>query len=183
MNRPPRQQELLPLLYPGDPTEQLGRGQLLARWLQAHPQAALPLVQLLPELQRATTALATQMRQLHLDETCRACASGAGGGCCSAAMAANSDVPLITLNLLLGVPVRAWSHTRDLCCFLGPDGCLFAVKPIFCLNYYCHHLRTGIAAEKMQGLQHRALRVFALQSTWEERLLALIRLSPIPLHP
>lgn len=181
MKYPPRQQELLPLLYPEDPDDQLGRARAIVCWLQAHPEAALPLVQPLPDLQRAASALARQMRHLRLGEVCSVCAAGTGGGCCSAAMANNADVPLIALNLLLGAPVRLWSHSQDLCCFLGPSGCLFEVKPIFCLNYYCQRLRSRIAAADMRQLQENACCVFARQSAWEERLLTLMRLSSIPL--
>ncbi len=183
MTNQPGQRDLLPLLYAGSPAEQLGRALAISHWLQTHAEAAGPLFHLLPELREQAAALSTCMRQLQLDVACSVCAAEPRGGCCSAAMAANTDVSLIMLNLVLGVGVRIWPHVQDLCCFLGPDGCLFTAKPVFCLTYYCQRLRNGLAREDMLRLDQHAFRLFTLQHLWEERLMTLIRLHPVPLLP
>ncbi len=183
MTNPPGQRALLPLLYAGSPAEQLGRALAIAHWLQGHPEASGPLFRLLPELRKQAAALSACMRQLQLDVACSACAAEPRGGCCSAAMAANADVPLITLNLVLGVDVRIWPHVQDLCCFLGPGGCLFTAKPVFCLNYYCQRLRTSLTRENMRQLEQHAFGLLNLQHAWEGRIATLVRSHPLSLSP
>lgn len=96
-------------------------------------------------------------------------------------MAANSDVPLMVLNLLLGASIQAQEHPQDACCFLGPNGCLFIVKPIFCLNYYCRQLQEQLLSTEKQALNSAANQVLAQQCAWEEQLLGLVRSQAIPI--
>ena len=173
-------QELVPLLYAGSPLLQLKRAKQLADWLVRHPAEAAPLLAGLPLLHQAAAELNRQMEALQLGHTCAACAAKSYGGCCSAYMAANADTPLMVLNILLGVELEMQDHAEDACCFLGATGCLFIAKPIFCLNYYCSHLRESIAMDDMRNLEKLAAKVLGLQSVWEEQLLAFLRSSQIP---
>ena len=181
MSSQPQPQVLLSRLYTGNPVLQLERAQALACWLQEHNARAAPLVHLLPELQRAAGVLAEHMQRMQLGDICRACATRPGGGCCSASMAANSDVPLMVLNLLLGASIRTQEHSQDACCFLGSNGCLFVVKPIFCLNYYCRQLQERLLSTEQQVLDSAANQVLARQCAWEEQLLGLMRSQAIPM--
>ena len=167
--------DLFALLYTGSPREQLRRAEALAAWLQQEPMLAAPLRALLPQLQEESALLAAQMQALGMGEACSACAARSFGGCCSAYMAGNSDVALMVLNLLLGATLQPQEHIEDACCFLSASGCMYVVKPIFCLNFYCGHLKERTAPADMQKLEAQAGRVLGLQCAFEERLLQLLR--------
>ena len=181
MSMLPRPKDMLTLLYKGSSRAQVERAENIAAWLQREPALPASLHVLLPQLGQEATKLTDQMRALGMGEACSLCAARSFGGCCSAYMAANCDVVLLVLNRLLGTDLRIQTHEnqgRDACCFLDPAGCIFLVKPIFCLNYYCGHLQERIAPADMQKLQTQTSRVLGLQCAFEEQLLQLLRHAP-----
>lgn len=166
------------LLYQGSPQEQVRRAVAIVAWLEKKPELAEPLYALLPQLEQEAEALARRMRDLDMGKACSGCAARSFGGCCSAYMAANCDVVLMVLNRLLGIELSLHNHAalgHDACCFLAASGCIFPVKPIFCLNYYCGHLKEKTASADMQKLEAQAGLVLGLQCAFEERLLQIVR--------
>jgi hypothetical protein len=106
----------------------------------------------LARLQKGEAALNKQMQAMDMGIRCRACAAGTGGGCCSSYMAENTDAILLLINLLLGIEIRR-QHNNDIdCCYLGSQGCIFIIKPIFCLNYNCSHIRKAALKDEMFNL-------------------------------
>ena len=176
---------LFAFLYTGAATVLHERAFQLAARLQA-PENAVPLMSLsadFPALRQAVQHLDECMAGLGLGTACVACASrpGKAGGCCSAYMAANADLPLIALNLLLGLSCRPQDN-GEACCFLGERGCRFAVKPLFCLNYYCQTLQDLLSPTGQNQLQVASARVLGFQSAWEEKLITLLRKRSELLH-
>lgn len=173
-----RTKDMLALLYQGSPAEQIARAEAIVIWLEKKPELSEPLYGLLPQLRQEAEILASQMRDLGMGDACSACAAKSFGGCCSTCMAANCDVVLMVLNRLLGIELSLHNHAaqgHDACCFLAASGCIFPVKPIFCLNYYCGHLKERTAPADMQKLEAQASRVLGLQCAFEERLLQILR--------
>lgn len=161
-----RTKDMLALLYQGSPAEQIARAEAIVIWLEKKPELSEPLYGLLPQLRQEAEILASQMRDLGMGDACSAC------------MAANCDVVLMVLNRLLGIELSLHNHAaqgHDACCFLAASGCIFPVKPIFCLNYYCGHLKERTAPADMQKLEAQASRVLGLQCAFEERLLQILR--------
>ncbi|MBI5556043.1 MAG: hypothetical protein HY885_00235 [Deltaproteobacteria bacterium] len=163
-------------LYFGRVEQKLSR----AHQLHAHfgqKLLALPAVkEKLPQLETLSHALQRQMAAMSMFSLCRACGEKAGGGCCSAYMANETDAVLLLLNMLLGVTVA--SQRRDdscECCYLGLQGCTLRVKPIFCLNYNCRHILTGNEASVLQNLETAASAVLRAQTALEEIILGHIR--------
>ncbi|MCK9293442.1 MAG: hypothetical protein M0P70_00020 [Desulfobulbaceae bacterium] len=125
----------------------------------------------LHNLEVLSQALQRQMAGMAMFALCKACAEKVGGGCCSAYMANETDALLLLLNMLLGVEVASQRDDSFECCYLGPQGCTLRVKPIFCLNYNCHHILTGNTSAVVKNLEKAASAVLLDQTAVEKILL------------
>jgi hypothetical protein len=129
----------------------------------------------LNQLQQYESALDTHMSDMQMGKRCSACAARAKGGCCSSYMAGNTDAILLLINLLMGVDVVIQHQNKINCCFLGSQGCILPIKPIFCLNYNCTHIQKAASISEMLLLDKRAGTLLSLQTRIEGILLELIR--------
>ena len=166
---------LLTLLYSGEPAEKLATARRLHAELHDRLARVPELEQALAEVQHQARLLSDHMRAMELGRLCSRCAANPGGGCCSATMAGNTDAIQILLNLLLGVEVTFRSDSGEDCGFLGPQGCPFPLKPIFCLNYNCSHILKGAEPDALARLYQRANAVLSRQTAIETMLLAELR--------
>ena len=171
--------------YSGTPADKLAAAHRLHAVFAARPEDA-QLAAALDELRGQAEALAAHMRSLDFATLCTACASRPDGGCCSAYMADNVDAVLLLINLLLGGDVRPVGTDPANCRFLGERGCVFLIKPIFCLNYNCRAILDTTPAAGLAELFRRAATVLSQQTRVEELLLArleqtdLLALEPAP---
>ena len=161
--------------YSGSPAEKLAAARPLFAELAGQLTASAQLTEALELLRSHTQALNRHMEAMDLGRLCGGCAANPGGGCCSAYMADNTDAILMLINLLLGVSVAQQPDCGENCCFLGPQGCLFLVKPIFCLNYNCSHILDSAEPESLAMLYQRAAAVLSQQTAIESLLLAELR--------
>lgn len=174
--------------YSGTPADKLAAARRLHALFAARPEDAR-LAAALAELHGHAEALAAHMRRLDFGTLCTACASRPDGGCCSAYMADNVDAVLLLTNLLLGVNVRTVGTDPAGCRFLGERGCVFLIKPIFCLNYNCRAILDTTPTVGLAELFRRAAAVLSHQTRVEEMLLArldqadLLALEPDPPNP
>ncbi|NLX19999.1 MAG: hypothetical protein GXY53_12080 [Desulfobulbus sp.] len=161
-------------LYSGSPVEKVD----IARRLYAVFFDQLPQIPQLSStlitLQHHAMNLNVHMQSMGLGQLCSRCAAGPGGGCCSAYMADNCDVIQILLNLLMDVRVTFDTKSTVSCGFLGPSGCLFHIKPIFCLNYNCTHILRGAASQDLSVLYRFANTVLSGQTDAEAMLLSAL---------
>ena len=127
----------------------------------------------LQALQHKAAALEQQMQTMNMGARCRACAARVGGGCCSSYMAGNTDAVVLLINLLLGVAIEPIDN-GDECCYLGAGGCMFLIKPIFCLNYNCSHIQQAATRGEMKALDLRAGALLSEQIALENLLLWLL---------
>ncbi|WP_310600453.1 hypothetical protein [Desulfobulbus sp.] len=173
---------LLRILYEGRPIDKLATAEALHAELAPRLKALPPLAAELDGLRLECRTLAGQMEAMQLGRLCSRCAARPDGGCCSALMADNTDALQILINLLLDVPVAVRSESGENCCFLGPTGCPFPAKPIFCLNYNCSHILTGAAPADLAVLYRRAATVLSRQTRIEDLLLDAVRdrIRPAP---
>ena len=125
----------------------------------------------LARLQQAEATLNEQMRAMHMGSRCSACATQAGGGCCSGYMAGNTDAILLLINQLMGIEVGIQHTDETECCFLGPSGCILKIKPIFCLNYNCTHIKEAASTRQMLELEQKAGILLGDQTALEALLL------------
>ena len=161
--------------YSGTVADKLTRARELYEG-QASRLNASPLFQgELARLRHHALALGNHMQSMDLGRLCSHCAARPDGGCCSAFMADNTDSMLFLINLLLGVTVEQRHRVDENCCFLGPHGCFFLVKPIFCLNYNCKHILENGAAEQLCELDRLAGAVLSQQTQVENLLLGALR--------
>lgn len=136
----------------------------------------LPLFQEeLARLQHHAQALGSHMQSMHLGQICSHCAAHANGGCCSAVMADNTDALLLLINLLLGIKVTGRTVEDASCRFLGAEGCLFLIKPIFCLNYNCTHIFASAESAGLEDLYRLAAALLSQQTRVETWLLEALR--------
>lgn len=133
---------------------------------------------LLPEMRTQLTAvqaderaLQEQMAAMEMGATCTQCASRPGGGCCSRFMAGENDVPQLLMNLLAGVEVAFQGDGDGECCFLGTTGCVLALKPMFCLNYNCVHIKDKAQGDPLRLLEQKTGSLLTGQSALEQLLL------------
>ncbi|MCL1981250.1 MAG: hypothetical protein FWG62_09290 [Proteobacteria bacterium] len=166
---------LMRTLYEGPPAEKLARAKTLHAQLTLTLGEMSSLVDELGRLRLSCQTLAGQMEAMELGLLCSHCAARPGGGCCSAFMADNTDVLQILINLLLDAPVAMRPASEEDCCFLGPTGCLFPAKPIFCLNYNCTHILTHADPADLILLEQRAAAVLSRQTRIEGMLLDAVR--------
>lgn len=161
--------------YSGSPAEKLAEARTLFAELAGRLTASGLLTEELELLRSHTQALNLHMRTMDLGRLCGNCAATPGGGCCSAYMAGNTDAIQILINLLLGISVPQQPDCAENCCFLGPQGCLFLVKPIFCLNYNCTHIIDSAEPKSLDRLYQRAASVLNQQTRIEFLLLEELR--------
>ncbi len=135
-------------------------------------------VQLLDELSLETTKLSSQMANMKMDVICTACASTKKGGCCSLYMADESDVLQILMNLIAKVPVTIKCTNGTECWFLGPTGCVFRFKPMFCLNYNCIRIRKSAGDKEMAELERTTGSQLSAQYRLEQELFAFLSSQP-----
>lgn len=126
-------------------------------------------------LRHHALALAGHMQSMDLGRLCSHCATRENGGCCSAYMADNTDALLFLTNQLLGIQVKRRHDEDENCCFLGKQGCLFLVKPIFCLNYNCKNILDSAETEGLEDLYQLAGAVLSQQTRVETQLLDALR--------
>ena len=163
------------LWYNGTPAEKLAQARLLQQDLGEQLLADAAFTDELEQLRHRCQALTDQMQAMAMGILCTACATRADGGCCSAYMADNTDSLQILINLLLEQTVQLREPADSECCFLGPTGCPFMAKPIFCLNYNCHHIQTGNEPAVLALLEQRAAAVLSQQTAIESLLLERLR--------
>jgi hypothetical protein len=161
--------------YSGTPAEKLTEARTLFAQLADRLTASLTFQRELDQLRRHSQALNQHMRTMNLGQLCSGCAARPGGGCCSAYMANNTDSLQMLINLLLGVEVAQQQESGGNCRFLGAQGCLFLVKPIFCLNYNCTHILDSAEPKNLEVLYPLAAAVLSQQTKIEEVLLEALR--------
>ncbi|MDD2465058.1 MAG: hypothetical protein PHI97_13760 [Desulfobulbus sp.] len=161
--------------YNSNPEDKLSQAKLLQEYIQHKQMVDTSLHKELELLRNGCHALGTQMTTMDLGRLCSLCAARPGGGCCSAYMADNTDSIQILINLLLGKEIYQREPADHDCCFLGPSGCLFMAKPIFCLNYNCSHIATGSGSTELALLEQRAATVLSQQTRIESILLERLR--------
>ena len=146
---------------------------------QQHGQRLLQdqtIVEELRGLQQEEDALGRQMQEMDMGRRCSSCAARPDGGCCSSYMAGNTDAILLLINLLLGVQIEPYNN-GDECCYLGPQGCTFIIKPIFCLNYNCSHIKKAASKKEMATLEIRTGALLSRQISLEGLLLPKLSVS------
>lgn len=137
---------------------------------------ALPeITDALDRLKLSSRDLTSRMAGMNMFSLCKRCGAQAGGGCCSAFMANETDAILLMINMLLGVRVSPQRDDSFECRYLGPEGCIFMVKPIFCLNYNCRHILDGNESHVLKDLELAAAAVLQEQVALEGRILSFIK--------
>ena len=126
----------------------------------------------LESLQHKANDLDEQMLAMGMGARCSACAARVDGGCCSSYMAGNTDGIVLLINLLLGISITPADNGEE-CCYLGPRGCIFTIKPIFCLNYNCSHIQQEATKEELKNLEIRTGALLSEQIGLEKLLLQL----------
>ncbi|WP_456386157.1 hypothetical protein [Desulfolithobacter sp.] len=164
----------LDLFFSGSVADKLQRAQTLYR---SHGSSllAVPVVREgLVDLERFLDNLRSQMAAMNMGRQCAHCGARPDGGCCSACMAKNTDTILLLINLLAGIEINTLPADASNCCFLGPEGCILPIKPMFCLNYNCSHIRKNNSTADMTELERRAGSLLTRQTELEGELIRLL---------
>lgn len=119
--------------------------------------------------------LNTHMEAMRMGELCVRCAQNEGGGCCSLYMAGETDAIQLLMNLLVGVDVEQLRSDGVECCFLGESGCLFLIKPMFCLNYNCTKILGAASIEDINTLEKLTGQLLSKQYEIEKKLLGRLQ--------
>lgn len=163
--------EIYSLFYSGDVLVKLAAArELYARYGQVLV-LRLDIMSQLAGLQVSEQALQARMGSMGMGETCSRCASRQGGGCCSRFMAGENDVLQLLMNMLAGVEVSIQQEGMAECCFLGVAGCILTMKPMFCLNYNCSHIKGKEGSDSLLLLEQRTGDLLRQQARLEELLL------------
>lgn len=128
-------------------------------------------------LREYADALSRQMEIMGMGKMCSACSAENRGGCCSRAIAEETDGIQMLMNMLAGIDVGILCDNGGECCFLGEKGCSFLFKPMFCLNYNCHKIIAETAPGERSVLEQLTGRVLGKQYEVETLLLAAINRS------
>lgn len=125
-------------------------------------------------LREYADALSRQMDRMGMGKICSACSAQNRGGCCSRAIAEETDAIQMLMNMLAGVDVGIVCDKGGECCFLGEKGCSFMFKPMFCLNYNCHKIIADTTPAERSVLEYLTGRLLGKQYEIETLLLATI---------
>jgi len=152
----------------------------LARLLNDHVGPALRATpnigQQIALLSDRAGAVSSWMQSVGIPATCTGCAATAiNGGCCSLAMAEESDAVLLLVNLLAGHEVRVQRTEGLECSFLGTAGCSLRFKPMFCLNYLCRQIRQKLAPAELGRLELLSGLLLQSQYQLEQMLVATLQ--------
>ena len=163
--------QLYDLFYGGDLGTKLAVAErlylLYGAELSQDPQVATGMT----DLRCLYEALRQQMLAMGMDRTCTKCAQKSGGGCCSMAIAAETDVLQLLMNILAGVVVKIRRSNGLDCCYLGAKGCIFLFKPMFCLNYNCSTITLGGQFDHLRILEERTGSLLRSQQDMENRMI------------
>jgi hypothetical protein len=156
----------------------------LYRRFNGRLQADISVRKLQPIIEGYARELQELMLGMGLPELCCQCGSRPTGGCCSLEMAGESDALLLLANMLMGCHPEMRKNGEE-CCFLGPHGCSLRLKPIFCLNYNCHHILRSCSPGALQALEAATGRLLTAQTELEQALLSSLRSKPaeVSRHP
>lgn len=126
-------------------------------------------------LLKRVAQLNTHMQErMQLGDLCSRCASREDGGCCSRYMAGETDSLQLLMNILAGVAIAACNDNDGECCYLGAKGCIFPIKPMFCLNYNCRQIISGAPAPALAQLLQLAGLVLNSQYKLEQLLIEIL---------
>ena len=163
--------QLFDLFYGGDIDMKLAVAERLYRLYGAEllqdPQVTLGMT----NLHDLHEGLQQQMLVMEMDRTCTRCAQRSGGGCCSMAIAEETDVLQLLMNMLAGVDVKIQRSNRTDCCYLGEKGCIFIFKPMFCLNYNCSSISLGGQRDHLRILEQQTGTLLRSQQDMENRMI------------
>jgi hypothetical protein len=134
----------------------------------------------LEALKKLAQLVNTHMGAMRMGEQCVRCAQNERGGCCSLFMAGETDAIQLLMNMLIGVGVEQQLGDGVECCFLGGKGCLFLIKPFFCLNYICEKIHHTASTAEIKKLEILTGRLLNKQYEIEKKLLEVILLSKWP---
>lgn len=128
-------------------------------------------------LEKYAQLVNAHMKAMCMGEQCIRCAQNGGGGCCSLYMAGETDATQLLMNMLVGVGVEQLRGDGVECCFLGVNGCLFLIKPFFCLNYTCKKIHHTALSKDIKKLEILTGRLLNKQYEIEKKLLKVIQKS------
>ncbi|MCF8055883.1 MAG: hypothetical protein K9K37_04490 [Desulfocapsa sp.] len=171
--------EIIRSCYHGDGPQKLGKAVLFYREygeeLLQHPD----ITSQLKSVKASVTALENHMAAMGMEKVCTRCAATPNGGCCSAYMGhENTDVLQLLANILAGVEVRVVKNDGVECCFLEKNGCIFLLKPIFCVSYLCGQIQKESDDAAMEILGRKTGDLLGVQGELEQRLIRYFQMEP-----
>ena len=131
--------------------------------------------QALERLEEALATLREKMRAARMDRICRVCGEHNDGGCCGASVARQVDPWLLLAGRLLGTHATPMHHDPTTCCFLGPDGCVLALKPFICVQYDCREMIASVDPGRLAAVQQARDELLDAWVVVESRLRELCR--------
>ncbi len=168
--------EIISSCYCGDGPEKLVKARDFARKYGKELQQQSGILSQLEIVRAAVVSLDTHMAAMEMGKTCGCCAATPGGGCCSAFMGhENTDVLQLLMNILAGVEVKLVRDDGVECCFLGENGCILLLKPIFCLNYLCGRIQKESSSKALKTLEQRTGALLGAQAEIEQRLITFLQ--------
>ena len=126
------------------------------------------------DLQDNAVHLSLHMKKMAIGKHCIHCATSENGGCCSLAMANETDAIQLLVNKLAGISVEKVRSDGRECCFLTEKGCLFTFKPMFCLNYNCGRIMDAASSNELDLLSHLSGNILRQQYCVENHILLTI---------
>jgi hypothetical protein len=167
INRTSALRVLYSLFYSGDLAAKLDLAQRLFRCHRRDLEQDVRVAAGLSALLRRHETLTAQMLAMEMDVLCSCCAQKTGGGCCSLAIAEETDVVQLLMNMLAGVAVSLTVNDGVSCPYLGGKGCIFLFKPFFCLNYLCPKIVSSKRGDALQLLERQTGRLLQAQTAME----------------
>lgn len=169
-------QKIIDSCFCGDAAAKLDRAEELT---ECYGQALLQdnvVIEALAKIRILASTLDTQMGVMDMGSVCSACAARVDGCCCSAYMGnENNDALLLLMNRLSGIEVSLVCDNGVECCFLGERGCTLLLKPVFCLNYLCAHIRDRASSGEIILLEQKSGALLTAQYQFEQLLIDFLQ--------
>ncbi len=133
-------------------------------------------------LDQLAKTLHHSMESLVMFTLCSKCGEQVEGGCCSDFMAGETDAIQLLMNMLMDIKIEVQRQDVLECCYLGDKGCIFTLKPFFCLNYNCSDILKGNTITALKPYIQATGQLLSEQNRMEEYILTYLRRQEILTH-
>lgn len=169
-----KRQEILGRIFSGTVESKLLHAEKLYKQLHLLLMNDVKFINYIKDLQTDAAHLTRHMEKMAMAKSCNHCSTSKNGGCCSLAMANETDAIQLLINKLTETKVEKVRDDGRECSYLAEHGCIFKFKPMFCLNYNCGRIMDAASSSELNILGRLTGNILRQQYAVENYILSII---------